>query len=255
MASKQAMAYRGPATAAILPGARIDPTDHSQWKNRLKSIRNRIGSRLNRAGLEYKQFTVLSNDCWAQALYEDFGLPYQSPMIGCGMHADGFLRFLENAEYYLRTPITFIPDSRNAAVRRLRTNRRSWPIGLLGDEVEVHFMQYRSEEDARRTWETGCANLCFDRILVKFSVDKDGATQQHIDRFVSMPFERKLLISAHRHPEIDYAIYAPDYAMNGAFMFRRSLKYFDCAHWVNTGQVRRITPKVMLNKLLYARGA
>ena len=225
------------------------------WKNSIKDFRNGIGSRLNRVGLDPHAFTVLSNDCWGQALYEDFALPYLTPMVGCGMHADGFLCFLENVDGYLKAPLEFIANSRNPSVRRLRMQRGGWPVGLLGGDVEVHFLHFEREEEARRTWEAGCANVQSDRLVVKFSADKNGATQNHIDRFVRLPHKRKLLISAHPHPEIKCAVHAPDYELNGAFMFRRTLKYFDCAHWINTGEVKRNTPRVFLNKLLYAWGA
>ena len=33
-----------------------------------------------------------------------------------------------------------------------------------------------------------------------------------------------------------------------------SLRHFDCAHWLNTGQIRRTTLRVCMNKLVYARG-
>jgi hypothetical protein len=72
--------------------------------------------------------------------------------------------------------------------------------------------------------------------------------------FDRLPFERKLLLSAYPHPELDYAVQVPDYVNNGAMMFRRSLRHFDCGHWLNTGEVRRTSLRVAINKVVYARG-
>jgi uncharacterized protein (DUF1919 family) len=213
---------------------------------------------LLRAGLEHREFTVLSNDCWGQALYEGYGLPCQTPLAGGGMYSDCFLRFLGNIEGYLGSRLRFVPKTRYLALGRIRNQRAAqglpWPIGLLGDDVEVHFLHYRTEDESRRAWDAGCERLNLNRIAVKFSADKDGATQEHVERFVALPFARKLLISRQSFPEIACAVQTPNYVLNGAVMFRRSVRYFDCTHWLNTGEIRRNTPRVWASKAIFARG-
>lgn len=224
------------------------------WRDDLKNWRNRVGGALNRTGLEEREFTVLSNDCWGQALYEGYGLPLQTPLIGSGMYADCFIRFLGDIEGYLRSPLRFVRETRHLALGRVRNQRWPWPIAVLRDDVEVHFLHHSSEDACRRAWDAGCEKLQFKRIAVKFSVDKDGATQEHVERFAAMPFERKLLISRNHHPGIACALQTPDYLANGAVMFRRSIKHFDCTHWLNTGEILRSSPRVWMNKAIYARG-
>ncbi len=221
----------------------------------LKSLRNQVGAGINRYGLESADFSVISNDCWGQALYQEWGLPCKTPLAGSGMHAECFLRFLGDLPGYLSSPLRFIQTSRHPSVNRLRNRRQKWPMAVLRDEVEIHFLHYNTEEESRESWEAGCQNLNLDRLVVKFTIDKDGAQPAHITRFAELPFERKLLISERKLPGIDCAIQVPNYVINGAMMFRRSLRHFDCAHWLNTGEIRRQTPRVFLNKLLYARGA
>jgi uncharacterized protein (DUF1919 family) len=206
-------------------------------------------------GLEREDFTIISNDCWGQALYEDWSLECRTPLVGSGMHAECFLRFLGDLPRYLHSPLKFITVSRHASVNRLRLRREIWPMAVLDNDVEVHFLHYRTEEESRQVWEEGCRHVNLDRIVVKFTIDKDGALPHHIAQFAALPFERKLLISEREHPGIDCAVQVPNYVINGAMMFRRSLRFFDCAHWLNTGEIRRNTPRVLLNKLLYARGA
>jgi uncharacterized protein (DUF1919 family) len=222
------------------------------------ATRNWLAASMLRSGLEHREFTVLSNDCWGQALYEGYGLPCQTPLAGAGMHADCFLRFLGDIEGHLKRPLRFIPETRYAAVRRLRGQRGAqngnWPIALLGDDVEVHFLHYQAEDACRRAWDLGCERLNFKRLSVKFSADKDGATAEHMERFAAMPFERKLLISREALPQIACAVQTPNYVINGAVMFRRSAKYFDCTHWLNTGEILRNTPRVLACKALFARG-
>jgi len=220
----------------------------------IKTLRSRVGSAVNLAGLEEREFTVISNDCWGQALYDEYGLPMQTPLNGAGMYADCFIRFLGDIEGYLSSPLQFVGNSRHLALGRVRNQRWPWPIAVLRDDVEVHFLHHRTEEACRRVWEAGCEKLNFKRIAVKFSADKDGATEEHIKQFDAMPFERKLLISRHEHPSVPCAVQTPNYVINGAVMFRRSIKYFDCTHWLNTGEILRNSPRVWMNKVLYARG-
>jgi len=242
-----------------LPGPEPSPDEDEiagkrSWKHPFRDMRNRLGIPLNRAGLEHEQFTVLSNDCWGQALYTGYRLPYQTPLIGSGMYSDCFLRFLGDIEGYLGSPLRFINLTRYPGLQRIRNQRRPWPIALLRDDVEIHFMHYQSEFTSRRAWDKGLHRINLDRIAVKFTADKDGATEDQVARFAALPFERKLLISRRSRPEIPCAVHTPDFVINGAVMFRRSLKYFDCTHWLNTGEIVTDSPRVWMSRLIYARG-
>jgi len=253
-------AATSPIDAAISLPSSVPGFDEAEtapfrtWNHTIKNARNRFGVVLNRAGLEHEAFTVLSNDCWGQALYSGYGLPYQTPLIGSGMYSDCFLRFLGDIKGYLGSPLRFVNQTRYPGLRRIRSQRRPWPIAVLGGEVEIHFMHYQSEYASRRAWEGGLQQVHLDRIAVKFSADKDGATEDQVARFAALPFERKLLISRRRRPEFECAVHTPDFVINGAVMFRRSLKYFDCTHWLNTGKIATNTSRVWINKLIYARG-
>lgn len=206
------------------------------------------------AGLTHRDFTVLSNDCWGEALYRHWGLPCRTPFRGAGMEAGSFVRFLSDYERYLRQPLRFTSGSMLEAANRVRNARGGWPIGLLGDDVEVHFLHYRSEAEALHAWQEGCRAVNFKRIVVKFSVDKDGARDEHVREFARLPITHKLLLSRRAYPQIPCAVRVSPYVTDGGMMFHRSLRHFDCAHWINTGEVRRYTPTVVLNKLIYMRG-
>jgi uncharacterized protein (DUF1919 family) len=251
LATESSAIFHG-ADAVVFGGMPLSGS--GAWSSHAKQMRNRIGARLNRIGLERTDFTVISNDCWGQALYEGLGLACRTPLVGAGMHANCFLRFLGDLEGYLGAPLRFISISRHASVNRLRMRRGSWPMAVLGDGVEVHFLHYRSEEESRAAWEAGCRMVNLDRVVVKFTIDKDGGTAKDAAIFDRLPFERKLLLSVDAHPEIGCAVQVPNYVTNGAVMFRRSLRDFDCVRWLNTGEIRRMTPRVLLNKAIYARG-
>jgi uncharacterized protein (DUF1919 family) len=219
----------------------------------VKTFRNRLGARLNQIGLRDRDFSILSNDCWAEALYEDWEVPCRTPFRGLGMDPSSFLHFVSDLERYLKEPLRFVPHSRHTVVNRFR-GQDGWPIGMLGEEVEIYFLHYREEEEARRAWEDGCRAINLEHVAVKFTVDKDGARPEHIEQFNRLPFKRKLLLCKRSYPAVPCAVRASKFVGDGAMMFRRSLRDFDCAHWLNTGEIRRHTPRVLLNKLIYFVG-
>lgn len=237
------------------PATQCEGIDEQQgsFVARAKAFRNRIGARLNRLGLKHRDFSLISNDCWAEVLYYDWELPCRTPFRGLGMGAPDFLRFLSDFERYIHSPLEFLSESRFDVVNRLG-RESGWLVGLLGGDVEIYFVHHKTEALARQAWEEGCRSINFNRIAVKFTADKDGALPEHIEQFARLPFERKLLLTKRAYPAIPCAVQASRFVSDGAHLFRRSLRDFDCAHWLNTGEIRRHTLRVFLNKLLYFRG-
>lgn len=220
---------------------------------RAKTLRNRIGARLNQRGLQHRDFSILSNDCWAWELYKDWRVPCRTPFRGLGMPPEAFLRFLGDIERYVKEPLRFISHSKHVSVNRIG-RQQGWLFGLIGEELEVYFVHYANEEEARQAWEEGCRTINLNRIAVKFSADKDGARLEHIEQFCKLPFERKLVLTKRAYRAIPCAVKVSRFESDGGRMFRRSLRDFDCAHWLNTGEIRRHTLRVFINKLLYLRG-
>jgi uncharacterized protein (DUF1919 family) len=249
---QKATAVESDAGAPVTQCENIEE-QRGSFADRVKAFRNRIGARLNRLGLKHRDFSILSNDCWAEVLYQDWGIPCRSPFQGLGMGAPDFLRFLTDFERYVSAPLEFVPESRHEVVNRLGRDS-GWLVGLLGGDVEIYFVHHKSEALARRSWEEGCRSINLNRIAVKFTADKDGALQEHIEQFNRLPFERKLLLTKRAYPAIPCAVQASRFVSDGALLFRRSLRDFDCAHWLDTGEIRRHTLRVFLNKLLYLRG-
>lgn len=227
--------------------------ERRSWSARAKNIRNRFGAWLNQLGLERRDFSILSNDCWAEALYKDWQVPYRTPFRGLGMAPESFLLFLGDLERYLGEPLIFLDRSRYEVVNRFQ-RRFGWPIGCIGGDVEIYFLHYSTQDQARRAWEEGCRSINLDCLAVEFTVDKDGALPEHMERFNRLPYARKLLLCKQPYPAFPCAVHASKFVANGALLFRRSLCDFDCAHWLNTGEIRRHTLRVLLNKLIYLRG-
>jgi uncharacterized protein (DUF1919 family) len=164
-----------------------------------------------------------------------------------------FVDLVSDLQGHLRSPLEFVTRSRYAEVNEYRAKQASpYPIGLLDHRIEIQFLHYRSPEEAREKWERRCRRLNFSRLAVKLSADKDGCTPELVNRFASLPLPRKLVLSARLYSGVDCAVQVRDYITDGMRMYRRSLKFFDLVTWLNDGCICTDSPRVRMNRLLYA---
>lgn len=53
-------------------------------------------------------FVIVSNNCWAGAVYQWYGRPYNSPFAGMRIYGECYLKLLSNFDYYMNQPLNFI---------------------------------------------------------------------------------------------------------------------------------------------------
>jgi uncharacterized protein (DUF1919 family) len=217
------------------------------------AARNRIGARINRIGTRYADFSIISNDCWGGAVYQDFGLEYRTPFVGLYLMAPCFVQLVSDLQGHLGASLEFVARSRYPEVNEYRARQTSpHPIGLLNGQIEIQFLHYRSPQEAREKWERRCRRLNFKRLAIKLSADKDGCTSELVNRFTRLPLQRKLVLTAKAYRGVECAVHVRDYTIDGMLMYRRSIKFFDLVSWLNDGSIRTDSPRVRMNRLLYA---
>ena len=69
--------------------------------------------RLARIKPELRDFTIISNNCWAGHVYRYFNLPYNSPTIGLFIFPGDYIKFIYDLEYYISNEIEMI-DTNNS---------------------------------------------------------------------------------------------------------------------------------------------
>lgn len=166
--------------------------------------------RKRRKQLKWDDFTIISNNCWGGLVYQYFGLKYASPTIGLFIMDDDYIRFLENLDHYLSCPLVFIThaDSKYSdELGRELSAQSSYPIALL-DDVEVHFLHYKSEDEAFEKWEYRKKRINKSRLLVKMSQRSSGNIEI-LDRFKQLPFENKICFTESEYEGKDF-IYIPE---------------------------------------------
>ena len=153
-----------------------------------------------RRKLKYKDFTIISNNCWAgTAVYQPFGLKYNTPTVGLFIMDEDYIRFLERLEWYLtQTPI-FIAPQKSRYYDRISergTKEISYPIAVLGNDVELHFLHFHSQSEALEKWTRRCRRINFDRLIVKMSLRDSGCDMKDMHaKFKSLPFKSKFCFS------------------------------------------------------------
>jgi uncharacterized protein (DUF1919 family) len=198
-------------------------------------ILDKYFSRFPRSKLKNKDFTIIGNNCFTGGIYHKFGLKYTSPTIWTYIFPEEYLRLIGNLDWYLKQPLTFISETKHfMAQKHLETHK--YPIGLLGGDVEVHFMHCKTEEEALERWNARVKRVNFNNLFVAFS---DGAefTLDHLQKFEKMPYKNKIFFSAKPIGDAKSTVFVRECA-DSTNVFdstknRRYEKYLDLAKWLN----------------------
>lgn len=190
---------------------------------------------LRRMRLKHREFTIISNNCWAGHVYRYFGIPYLTPTVGLYFFADDYIRFLKNLKYYMNIDLKFIPLSKSKHKDELYEHGGksiTCPIGVL-DDIEIIFLHYKTEAEAYGKWNRRKSRIVWERLFIKMS-QMNGCTKFIMDEYDRLPFENKFLFV--KEPmdydtEIVFHGYEKaDEITNDTNDFR---KYINLRNWIN----------------------
>ena len=200
-------------------------------------------------------FCLISNNCWGYDAYRVLGRAYNTPFVGLFLYPDCYLTLLENFETLIDNELIFAEKSKYN-----NGDKKSYPIGVLADtEIEIHFVHYSSNEDARGKWfrRKGRLRAAMDKqvpLFYKFC-DRDGCKAHHLERFHNLDFEKKVSFTARPY---DYSenLYTPSleesnqaFVIDGRKMFLARYRCFDFSYWIRTGHLERTIPSRILGAI------
>jgi uncharacterized protein (DUF1919 family) len=170
-------------------------------------------------------------------MYHKFGLAYSTPTIWTYIFPEEYIRFLENLRWYLKQSLKFKKETKHPMAQRFcKVMNRNYPIGVLGGDVEVHFMHYRSEEEAFAKWNRRTKRVNLKNLFVVFS---DGVEfkEELLERYEKLPFKHKIFFSSKPFSNYKSTVFVKDYA-NAAHVYdsthnRKYEKYLDLVKWLN----------------------
>ena len=184
-------------------------------------------------------FSIIGNNCWGGSIYQSMKRPYLTPFVGLFMMTPCYIRLLEDLRGHLAHPPRPVGDSRYEAVRATRgCGSSAYPIGILGDDVEVHFLHYASWGEALDKWNRRVARIRWNRLFVKFG-DQNESSANWVRRFLALPFERKLCLTNRAEVSGEGVVclggHGPTTRLQEGVEYRR---YMDVPDWLCGGKTR-----------------
>lgn len=186
-----------------------------------------------------KDFVIISNNCWGAEIYKKANKEFNTPFIGLYIYAQDYIRLLENFDQLIKSPINFTGKSKwlESAI--------SYPIGLLDQNIEIHFLHYKTEEEARQKWNRRVSrlieNLDYDKFFFRIC-DRDGANEEIIHQFHKLNYKNKISFGVKKIPNSKNHITIDERAgetvPDGILTFNLTNKYIDLPFWINTGIIK-----------------
>jgi uncharacterized protein (DUF1919 family)/GT2 family glycosyltransferase len=201
------------------------------------SIADYIGSTPilgDRSRVKDQEFTIISNDCWGGGAYGHLGLAYRTPFVGTRVFAPCFIRLLRDPKRYIESSMRFISNSIYKFMNEQREKDNDfYPIGLLNNEVEIHFLHEYDESEARLKWDRRVGKINWNNLFVKFSEDQGLCTRDHICEFDQLEVDYKVCFTFYDYSYFRSTITMREYFNERAPMYFLSRKYFDSISWLS----------------------
>lgn len=216
--------------------------DHADRLRRLDAQARwgkRASNLLWRARYDGSDFSIVSNNCWGGSIYQSLRRPYLSPFVGMFLMAPCYIRLLEDFSGHMAHAPRPLAESRYESIRLVRGRESPrYPIGLLGDEVEIHFLHYATWEEALAKWNRRTARICRNRLFVKFG-DQNQSSEESVRRFLALPYARKLCLTNRADMAAAGAVcmggQGPTTRLQEDIAFRRLV---DVPNWLCEGRAR-----------------
>ncbi len=167
--------------------------------------------------LKNKDFTIISNNCGAGIFgYKELGLQYTTPTVGLFFFLEDYIKFLSNLEHYLNILIQFVGVSKHPTVKEHMSLRgHPYPVGVLED-VEICFLHYHSEEEARVKWTRRARRVNLENLFVMLVGDEKGNANpdphvwdsHRIEDFKRLPLKNKVIMPDPTNPHKDVTVFS-----------------------------------------------
>lgn len=203
-------------------------------KYNLKDNRRKITAYFLKKKLKNDTFSIISNNCWGGLVYQDFDLKYSSPFVGLFVVGEDYIKLLQNLKYYLGCKLVFESETKHQYLKG--SVNQVYPIGLL-DDIEIHFLHYKTENEARTKWEKRLKRLNWDNLYVKYSETKTSDPDL-IKEFDNLPFSNKICFTANKYPNLKSSIQITEFENKGYLedYLKKYKKYFNVIDWLNCSQ-------------------
>lgn len=146
-------------------------------------------------------FVIVSNNCWGFQVYQLLGRFYNTPFVGVFIYPKCYLKLIENFPGIQAERLLFSNHSRYFEAKA------KYPIGILFQDVEIHFLHETDESVAANKWHRRVDRMMVsikngEKVCAKFC-DRDGAVAEDLIMFHCLGRERGWNVISFGINEID----------------------------------------------------
>ena len=161
-----------------------------------------------------KDTSVISSNCFAGRIMQDFGMQYNSPTLGLWVLPSDFANFCSNLSKYLTSEIKETCVSKTELGNyKMKNAKHRYPVGLLGGEIELHFLHYPTIEEAVSKWKRRAERVNLDNYILIGS-EQNGCTEEDVKNFDKIPYDKKLFFTSKPYP-YKCVVYIPEFSSLG----------------------------------------
>jgi len=136
----------------------------------------------------------------------------------------------------------------------------SYPIAQLGDTIEIHFMHYSSDREAKEKWLRRTQRIDWenqDSLFFKFC-DHGGCEKQFLNEFDALHYRHKVCFTGTYYPDLKSSIWIKECndegtVGDGGKLYHVCRNYFDVTDWLNGGNGQLTFVQRRLNQLFYTK--
>jgi len=185
-----------------------------------------------RKNLYNHNFSILSANCLGGIIYHDLGEKFMSPTVNLYMSSGDFVTLACNLDSYLR--------------KELKEIKRDlpYPVGGLG-EIELHFVHYKSFEEAVNKWEERKNRIDKNNLFLLLT-DRDDFSEEILEKYAKLDYP-KVLLSGKKY-DYDFCIpckfiendHAGQLQLFSNYRGERYLyREIDVVQWLNEKKINR----------------
>ncbi len=204
----------------------------------IRNIERYIKAKINRLLINKDDFTIISNNCWGTFIYKKYALPYRSPFVNLVVFAPDYIELLENFSQEILKKLTFI-EHKNSKYKEelisLEIYDENYPIGILDNKYELHFIHYATQQDAKEKWLRRVQKMNMNKLIFKFS-DGDKFEINMAKRFDELKFKNKVCFLASEHKKLSSVVTLEKFRGSKRVYdeWENSAKEFDVTKFINT---------------------
>lgn len=135
--------------------------------------------------MKLKPYCIISNNCYGVDYYKQQQIPYNTPFVGLFLYPECYIRLLESFDTCMELELTYCMFS--------KYGKTIYPVGNLGKDIEIHFLHYKTFQEALDKWNRRKARMSLLSDCIIKMCDRDGFEKSHAERFLQIPLKYKVL--------------------------------------------------------------